>query len=341
MLLAVIAAAGVFAYNWSQEQYYVAVADEKVAIFRGIQSDLPGLTLHRVAEETDVTVQSLPDYRAAQVRDGIPADDLDHAREIASEIRTDFARICPEPEPTPAPSKSPSADGTKKGDGKKGTGEQASPVAGAQPVSDHRTAGLHRGESERDGGGELVNTFNPLNVIPHGFTHRRRRGAELFLLVLSLFVGVGAYAAVGLAVEGELPVNILGYGGWLAALVIGCHLVVRALAPYADPVLLPIVSALNGLGLAMIHRIDLARLAADEDANTLARDQLIWMTLGVLLFVLVLVAAARPPTAPGVHLHLGLRRAPAARDAADARARHRDPRRPDLDQPRPAQLPAR
>jgi cell division protein FtsW (lipid II flippase) len=134
-----------------------------------------------------------------------------------------------------------------------------------------------------------VNNFNPLNVIPHGFTHRRRRGAELFLLVLSLFVGVGAYAAVGLAVEGELPVNILGYGGWLTALVIGCHLVVRALAPYADPVLLPIVSALNGLGLAMIHRIDLARLAADEDANTLARDQLVWMTLGVLLFVLVLV----------------------------------------------------
>ncbi|MGZ8738010.1 MAG: FtsW/RodA/SpoVE family cell cycle protein [Nocardioides sp.] len=134
-----------------------------------------------------------------------------------------------------------------------------------------------------------MNTFNPLNVIPHGFTHRRRRGAELFLLILSLFVGVGAYAAVGLAVEGELPVNILGYGGWLAALVIGCHLVVRALAPYADPVLLPIVSALNGLGLAMIHRIDLAKLAADEDANTLARDQLIWMTLGVMLFVLVLV----------------------------------------------------
>ena len=53
-----------------------------------------------------------------------------------------------------------------------------------------------------------------------GFVHRRRRGAELFLLVLALAVGIGAYAAVGLGVEGEVPADILAYGGWLAALVI-------------------------------------------------------------------------------------------------------------------------
>ena len=49
-----------------------------------------------------------------------------------------------------------------------------------------------------------------------GFVHRRRRGAELFLLVLALAVGIGAYAAVGLGVEGEVPADILAYGGWLA-----------------------------------------------------------------------------------------------------------------------------
>ena len=79
------------------------------------------------------------------------------------------------------------------------------------------------------------------------FTHRRRRGAELFLLVISLVVGIGAYAAVGLGVEGTVPADIVGYGGWLAALCIGCHVVVRYTAPYADPVLLPIVAALNGI----------------------------------------------------------------------------------------------
>jgi cell division protein FtsW (lipid II flippase) len=134
-----------------------------------------------------------------------------------------------------------------------------------------------------------MSSLNPLNALPLGFTHRRRRGAELFLLLLSLLVGVGAYAAVGLGVDGEVPVDILGYGGWLAALCIGAHVVVRLLAPYADPVMLPLVAALNGLGLALIYRIDLAKLAADEDANTLARDQLLWMTIGVLLFCAVLV----------------------------------------------------
>ena len=45
-----------------------------------------------------------------------------------------------------------------------------------------------------------------------GFVHRRRRGAELVLLLLSLVVGIGAYAAVGLGVDGTLPVNLFTYG---------------------------------------------------------------------------------------------------------------------------------
>ncbi len=116
-----------------------------------------------------------------------------------------------------------------------------------------------------------------------GFVHRRRRGAELFLLFLALLVGIGAYAAVGIGVQGEVPADIVGYGGWLAALVILAHIVVRIVAPYADPVLLPVVAALNGLGLAVIHRLDLA-------GNTsFARQQLTWMTVGVALFIITLV----------------------------------------------------
>ncbi|CAA9392565.1 MAG: FtsW-like cell division membrane protein CA_C0505 [uncultured Nocardioides sp.] len=121
-----------------------------------------------------------------------------------------------------------------------------------------------------------------------GFVHRRRRGAELFLLVLALAVGIGAYAAVGLGVDGDVPADLVGYGGWLAALIVAAHVTVRLVAPYADPVLLPLVAALNGLGLAVIHRLDLAYDAAGRDTPVFARQQLIWMTLGVVLFIVTL-----------------------------------------------------
>ncbi len=122
-----------------------------------------------------------------------------------------------------------------------------------------------------------------------GFVHRRRRGAELFLLVLALAVGVGAYAAVGLGVQGEVPAGIVGYGGWLAALIVAAHIVVRIVAPYADPVLLPVVAALNGLGLAVIHRLDLAYENIPDKQHDFAQQQLTWMSLGVVLFILTLI----------------------------------------------------
>jgi cell division protein FtsW (lipid II flippase) len=122
-----------------------------------------------------------------------------------------------------------------------------------------------------------------------GFVHRRRRGAELFLLVLALAVGIGAYAAVGLGVDGVVPTDLVGYGGWLTALIVAAHITVRLVAPYADPVLLPLVAALNGLGLAVIHRLDLTYEALGRTNHDFARQQLIWMSLGVVLFILTLV----------------------------------------------------
>ena len=123
-------------------------------------------------------------------------------------------------------------------------------------------------------------------AIPQGFVHRRRRGAELFLLIISLVVGIGAYAAVGLGVKGRVPGDIYTYGGWLVLLLVVAHVVVRYAAPYADPVLLPVVAALNGVGLAEIHRLDLSGTAG---TGNLASKQLVWMTIGVVLFAAVLL----------------------------------------------------
>ena len=155
-----------------------------------------------------------------------------------------------------------------------------------------------------------------------GFVHRRRRGAEMFLLVLALAVGIGAYAAVGLGVEGTIPPDIIAYGGWLVLLIVACHIVVRMVAPYADPVLLPVVAALNGLGLAVIHRLDLAYEDAGRRAG-FAQQQLVWMTLGVVLFIVTLVVLRDHRVLQRVHLHhrAGRHRPPAAADAARASAR--------------------
>jgi cell division protein FtsW (lipid II flippase) len=114
--------------------------------------------------------------------------------------------------------------------------------------------------------------------IVSSFVPRKRRGAELFLLTLALIVGVGSYALVGLGRDGEVPADIIEYGGFLVVAGVACHVAVRFLAPYADPVLLPAVVSLNGIGLAMIRRIDLA-------SNTsLAGQQLIWAGLSVACF---------------------------------------------------------
>src|SRR4029078_11656370 len=51
--------------------------------------------------------------------------------------------------------------------------------------------------------GRIVSTFVP----------RKRRGAELFLLVLALIVGVGSYALVGLGRDGQVPTDIIQDGG--------------------------------------------------------------------------------------------------------------------------------
>ena len=121
------------------------------------------------------------------------------------------------------------------------------------------------------------------------FIPRKRRGAELVLMLLALTICVGAYCAVGIGVEGKIPPFAYRLGIALVVVAVVTHLVVRRVAPYADPVLLPIVITLNGLGMAMIYRIDLANLERDPEAKTLASQQLVWTTLGIVTFVAVIL----------------------------------------------------
>lgn len=62
-----------------------------------------------------------------------------------------------------------------------------------------------------------------------------RRNTELALVVFAVAISVFAYANVGLALNGELPAGMLGYGAGLALLGGVGHLAVRRFARYADP----------------------------------------------------------------------------------------------------------
>lgn len=121
-----------------------------------------------------------------------------------------------------------------------------------------------------------------------------RRGTELALLAFALVVVVLAYVAVGLATSDRLPVDLLRNAGTLAVVLIGAHLAVRRFAPYADPLVLPCVALLNGLGLVMVHRLDLAyALQASQAGRTVPGNdaplQVAWSVIGIGLFVAVLV----------------------------------------------------
>jgi cell division protein FtsW (lipid II flippase) len=123
----------------------------------------------------------------------------------------------------------------------------------------------------------------------------RRRGTELVLLIFAWAIAVVAYAAVGLGLEGQLPTNLVSYAGTFGAFALAGHLAVRRFASYADPILLPAVLLLNGLGLALIHRLDYDDKGAGRTLGSFAPTgdagvQLVWTFIGVSLFVAVLAA---------------------------------------------------
>jgi protein phosphatase len=68
------------AWSWSQSQYYVGVEDNKVTIFRGLNTQVPLVDISHPYEVSDVDLDNLSEIDADTVTDGIEATDLDDAR---------------------------------------------------------------------------------------------------------------------------------------------------------------------------------------------------------------------------------------------------------------------
>ena len=148
------------------------------------------------------------------------------------------------------------------------------------PVGD-LTGSIARVRDWAGGDVETTTLRGPVASPPEGMP--RRRGVELFACLIAAVVGVGGYFAVAEQRLGHLP------DGWQVVvpvwvvLCVGVHIVVRLRAPYADPVILPCVLLLNGVGLDMIYRLD-QYLAADN-----ARTQFTWTIVALVAFGVVLV----------------------------------------------------
>jgi len=115
----------------------------------------------------------------------------------------------------------------------------------------------------------------------------RMRNIELGLLAFAFLLVAGAFLLVDGGTGGLLLPHWIWYLVGLALLVLVLHVVLRLTAPEADPFLVPIGVLLNGIGLAEIHRIDLADGLSGWSA--LGIKQVAWTAIAIGCAIAVLL----------------------------------------------------
>lgn len=111
-------------------------------------------------------------------------------------------------------------------------------------------------------------------------------GLELSLMIFAIAVGVAAVVIIDLTVLGEVTATLLPTGILFVAALFALHFTIRRIAPDADPLIMPIATFLNVVGVAMIYRIDLADGLSGWGANSIR--QLVWSAVAVFAAILVL-----------------------------------------------------
>ena len=113
------------------------------------------------------------------------------------------------------------------------------------------------------------------------------RNLEATLIIFAMIVTSAALALVDLGATGKLNPPIIGLTLGLGAIVLAMHVAQRFVARDADPLILPIVTLLNGLGIAMIHRLDLAAGLTGWQAN--ATRQMVWTAIAIVVAIVVII----------------------------------------------------
>ena len=87
VLLAAVAGASIWGiYSYTQTRYYLGVQDGKVAIYQGIKESFAGFGFSHLYEESDLSVDALPDFQKDLLQRSISADSLADAKDKLNQI---------------------------------------------------------------------------------------------------------------------------------------------------------------------------------------------------------------------------------------------------------------
>lgn len=116
---------------------------------------------------------------------------------------------------------------------------------------------------------------------------QKLRNLELGMLIIACSINAIAIVLVQLGALGTIDTQLISFGAGLSVLVFGLHICLRFVAREADPFLLPIATVLNGLGIAMIYRIDIAEgYSGWESAGV---RQIVWSSIAIIAAILVIL----------------------------------------------------
>ncbi|MCS5723208.1 FtsW/RodA/SpoVE family cell cycle protein [Herbiconiux sp. CPCC 203407] len=116
---------------------------------------------------------------------------------------------------------------------------------------------------------------------------QKLRNLELFLIILVCSVNAFAVVLVQFGALGYADSTVVYLGAGLSILVFGMHIALRFVATNADPFILPIAALLNGIGIAMIYRIDIAEELTGWEST--AVRQVVWTAVAVAISIAVIL----------------------------------------------------
>ncbi|MET4159117.1 cell division protein FtsW (lipid II flippase) [Agromyces sp. PvR057] len=140
-------------------------------------------------------------------------------------------------------------------------------------------------------GGQVSSAQAPANTPPAGIRRirmpQRLRNLELWLLLVACLINASSIVLVQLGALGRIDTQLVLLGAGLSVLVFGLHIAMRFVARDADPFLLPIATVLNGLGIAMIYRIDIAD--GDSGWQSAAVRQIVWSAIAIICGIVTIL----------------------------------------------------